>query len=184
MYRYIIALIPAVSLATGKPPAPTPVAPPSAVSESSSTSVSHSNSISSSSSMSHSGDSAANNSLTVNSTRNAPAVIAAAVYPTAGCQAGFGIGGSGVNGGGLVNFSFTKKECEKVVLAQNFAAIGMPDTACKILATTKAFKRAGIKVDCTPAPIPVAALPDMGQYVKREELIERDKRIVEAVTKK
>lgn len=132
--------------------------------------------------------------------RNAPSVALGGVYPTAGCQAGFGIGGSGVNGSGLINFSFTKKECETVVLAQNFAAIGMPDVSCKVLMTTKAWKRAAAKDDtltalCAPKPAPaapVAAAPapvqivpvDTSQFVKREELAERDSRIIKAVTSK
>lgn len=95
-------------------------------------------------------------STTYKAVRNPPSIALAGVYPTASCQGGIGLGGSGPNGAGLVSFSFTKKECETVVLAQNFLAIGMPDVSCKILSTTKAFKRAGIKVDCSPAQ-PVAS---------------------------
>lgn len=129
--------------------------------------------------------------------RNAPSVALGSVYPTATCQGGLGIGGSGVNGSGLLNFSFTKKECETVVLAQNFAAIGMPETSCDILKTTKAWKRAAkanpkIQADCDARGkyevVPVteqAAKPvDLSPYVKRDELAEHERRIVEKVTQK
>lgn len=128
--------------------------------------------------------------------RNAPSVALGSVYPTAGCQGGFGIGGSGVNGSGLLNFSFTKKECETVVLAQNFAALGMPETSCDILKTTKAWKRAvkanpEIAAVCDPQPEATsdAAPPqspeiDMSNYVKREELEERDRRMIQKFTNK
>lgn len=128
--------------------------------------------------------------------RNAPSFAIASVYPTAGCQAGVSLGGSGVNGGGGLAFSLTKKECEAVVLAQNFAAIGMPDTSCDILKTTKAFKRAAKQipalkdVSCEPKAPPsefkssATVTPDLTPYVKRDELAERDRRIIEAVTRK
>lgn len=129
--------------------------------------------------------------------RNAPAIAAPSIYPTAGCQAGVSMGGSGPGGAGLLGFSFTKKECEIVVLAQNFASIGMTDTACDILKTTKAFQRTGLKdVPCvTPKPLPPPAVPaaptnltvttpDLSQYVKRDELAERDRRLMEAATRK
>ena len=123
---------------------------------------------------------------TYHAVRNAPSVALGSVFPTASCQGGFGIGGSGVNGSGLLNFSFTKKECETFLLAQHFMSIGMPDISCEILKTTKAFKRAlkqypelQMLVDCSPPvkatmeaakPITSVAPPDMSQYVTKEEL--------------
>lgn len=123
---------------------------------------------------------------TYRAVRNAPSVALGSVFPTASCQGGFGIGGSGVNGSGLLNFSFTKKECETFLLAQHFMSIGMPDISCEILKTTKSFKRAlkqypelRTLVDCSP-PVNVTteaaksttsvAPPDMSQYVTKEEL--------------
>ena len=61
-------------------------------------------------------------------------------------------------GASLIGFSFTKKECETVVLAQNFAAIGMTDTACDVLLTTAAAKRA-FKGRDMPKCNPQAAAP-------------------------
>jgi hypothetical protein len=141
----------------------------------------------------------AGNTQTINSSykgvRNAPSVALGAVYPTASCQGGVGLGGSGVNGSGLLNFSFTKKECETVVLAQNFAALGMPDVSCEILKTTKAWKRAVVNnpelaAHCeqpepaSQAQAAVASPPDMSSYVKRDELQERDARMLRTMSKK
>lgn len=136
-------------------------------------------------------------SSTYKAVRNAPSVALGSVYPTATCQGGVGVGGSGVNGSGLLNFSFSKKECETVVLAQNFASIGMPETSCDILKTTKAWKRAlaaskDLKADCDARGkyevVPVdeqAAKPvDLSPYVRRDELAEHERRIVEKVTQK
>jgi len=123
---------------------------------------------------------------TYHAVRNAPSVALGSVFPTANCQGGVGFGGSGVNGSGLLNFSFTKKECETFLLAQHFMLIGMPDISCEILKTTKSFKRAlnqypelQMLVDCSPPvkvtteaakPITSVAPPDMSQYVTKEEL--------------
>lgn len=123
---------------------------------------------------------------TYHAVRNAPSVALGSVFPTASCQGGFGLGGSGVNGSGLLNFSFTKKECETFLLAQHFMSIGMPDISCEILKTTKSFKRAlkqypelQLLVDCSPPvkvtmeaakPTTSVAPPDMSQYVTKEEL--------------
>jgi hypothetical protein len=115
--------------------------------------------------------------------RNAPSVALGAGFPTAGCQGVAGIGGSGVNGSGLFNFSFTKKECETVVLAQNFAALDMPDVSCEILKTTKAWQRAveknpALEANCAPLtkeetalPISITPIhPDMSIYATKEDL--------------
>jgi hypothetical protein len=100
-----------------------------------------------------------------------------------------------VNGSGLLNFSYSKKECETIVLAQNFASIGMPETSCDLLKTTKAWNRAAainpkLVAECEPkappvaeAPAPVAA-PDLSGFVKKEELAEHERRIVTAVASK
>lgn len=133
--------------------------------------------------------------ITSNAVRNAPAIALGAVFPTAGCQGGVGLGGSGVNGGGLLNFSYTKNECETVVLAQNFAAIGMPETSCDILKTTKAWQRAiaanpQIAASCEPkpaaVPLPTKALPptDLAVYVTRDELNEVAQRIISTTSSK
>lgn len=146
------------------------------------------------------GDSAASAdnalSLTQNyeAKRSAPSIAAASVYPTAGCQGGVSLGGSGSGGAGLLGFSFTKRECETVVLAQNFAAIGMAETSCDLLKTTKAWRRATernpqLAANCEPKPESVAVaepapVADTSQFVTREELAERDRRIIQQATVK
>lgn len=127
------------------------------------------------------------NSVAITSTyrgvRNAPSVALGGVFPTADCQGGFGLGGSGINGSGLLNFSFSKKECQLVVLAQNFAALGMPDVSCEILKTTKAWQNAvkrnpNLAAVCeTPEVVShssdaAASVPavDMSSYATKEEL--------------
>lgn len=95
--------------------------------------------------------------------RNAPAIMAGNVFPTASCKSGFGIGGSGTAGGGLLNIATTDKECQVVVLSQNFSAIGRDETACLLLKTTKTWERSIKKdpalasLDCSPKPAPAAA---------------------------
>jgi hypothetical protein len=78
-----------------------------------------------------------------------------------GCGVGGNAGGSGVNGSGFLGIAFTPAECYAFSLSQAFAAIGMPDTACDVLLTTKAAKRAfkgKAMPDCTTAsnrdPVP------------------------------
>lgn len=149
----------------------------------------------SSSDSSASSDNALNLTQNYKGVRNAPSVIGGTIYPTAGCERGFGIGGSGPNGGGLLNFSYGKGECETVVLAQNFAQIGMPETACDLLKTTKSWKRAlkanpKLAANCEPktpdpiAQVPINETPDLSQYVRRDELAERDRRIITTLSSK
>jgi hypothetical protein len=80
--------------------------------------------------------------------RNAPGIVGGNVYPTASCKGGFSIGGSGPAGGGLLNIATTDKECQVIILAQNFQSQGRDATACKLLLTTKTWKRA-LKADPT-----------------------------------
>lgn len=86
----------------------------------------------------------------------APSIAAPSVFPTATCQSGISIGGSSAGGGGLLGFSFTKRECELVVLAQNYLALGMYVPACETLNKTKAARRAfGNNLPACSAPVPV-----------------------------
>lgn len=83
--------------------------------------------------------------------RNAPAAVAPNVYPTATCQKSVSLGLSWLTGGAGGGMSYADKECQTTVLAQNFAAIGMTDTACDVLTTSDAWARA------------VAAKPELAQ---------------------
>jgi hypothetical protein len=83
--------------------------------------------------------------------RNAPSVAQGALI-TSGCGFGGNAGGSNVNGAGFLGISFTTNECYLYMLAQSFSAIGMPDTACDVLLSTRsarhAFKGKALP-DCT-----------------------------------
>lgn len=99
----------------------------------------------------------------VQAKRNAPSISGGTVFPTASCKGGFGIGGSGPAGGGLLNIATTDKECQTILLGDHFAAIGMPETACDMYKTTKTWDRAvaknpNIRAACD-APAPAAAAP-------------------------
>ena len=83
-----------------------------------------------------------NISTHVQAKRNAPSISGGTVFPTASCKGGFGIGGSGPAGGGLLNIATTDRECQTVLLGDHFAAIGMPETACDLYKTTKTWERA------------------------------------------
>lgn len=101
-----------------------------------------------------------NISTHVEAKRNAPSISGGTVFPTASCKGGFGIGGSGPAGGGLLNIATTDKECQTILLGDHFAAIGMPETACDLFKTTKTWERAlaknpNIRAVCD-APAPAA----------------------------
>lgn len=86
--------------------------------------------------------------------RNAPSIAGSIVFPSASCKGGFGIGGSGVNGGGLLNVATTDKECQTILLGDHFATIGHRDVACELFKTTKAWDRAlkknpNLTADCS-----------------------------------
>ena len=128
------------------------VAQASSESTSASTSVSHGgNSVATGGEASQSqtalGGDASNNgnsqATTINQSapRNAPSVAQGSLIPS-GCGVAGNAGGSGVNGSGFLGIAFTTDECYKFLLAQSFSAIGMPDTACDVLLTTKAARKA------------------------------------------
>lgn len=84
-----------------------------------------------------------------NDVRQTPATFVPPQFSTAPCQQAGGVGGAG----GLFSFgvsgSRTNRECEKRATAQDFAAIGNPEAAAKILCRTKAAKAAGLTMgDC------------------------------------
>lgn len=94
--------------------------------------------------------------------RNAPSISGGTVFPTASCKGGFGIGGSGPAGGGLLNIATTDKECQTILLGDHFAAIGMPETACDLYKVTKTWERAlkknpNIRAVCDAVVTPAAA---------------------------
>lgn len=136
----------------------------------------------------------AGNSQSVNTKveRSAPSLGQGGLY-NSGCGAGVNGGGSSPGGAGFLGATWTTHDCYLFLLAQRYEAIGMPDTACDVLNSTraarKAFERLGIEPpDCKlkkPAEVvieshsqPVAPAIDLSKYVTRDELVERDRRIL------
>lgn len=82
-----------------------------------------------------------------NDVHQTPATFVPPQFSTAPCQQAGGAGGAG----GVFSFgisgSRTNRECEKRATAQDFAAIGNPEAAAKILCKTKAAKAAGLTMD-------------------------------------
>jgi len=74
--------------------------------------------------------------------RNAPPVYLGNVTATMSCAGGFQAGSSSQGGSGALGFSWISADCRSVVAADKFREIGMVDTACRILKTTKGFQRA------------------------------------------
>lgn len=118
-------------------------------------------------------------SVSFNSTyvakRNAPGAYAPSVYPTATCQKSVSLGFSGLWGGGSTGMSYSDKECQTTVLAQNLAAIGMTDTACDVLKTSDTWARAVkanpelANVSCRLAPPAAPAAPPVVEYTVPRE---------------
>jgi hypothetical protein len=83
---------------------------------------------------------------------NAPPVFLGNISATMSCSGGFNAGGSSQDGSGALGFSWVSGDCRSVVAADKFRELGMVDTACKILKTTKGFKRA-VKSDPSLADV-------------------------------
>jgi hypothetical protein len=73
--------------------------------------------------------------------RSAPPVGPGVIAPN-GCGAGAQGGGSNTRGAMMAGFAWTTDECYAFILAQSFQAIGDRTSACEILLTTNAAKRA------------------------------------------
>lgn len=138
------------------------------------------------------------NTLTVNETqvRNAPA-LGQGSFAIQGCGVAGNVGGSNTNGSGFFGFGFTPEQCYDFMLAQSYQALGAYAAACEVLNNSRAGRRAakrGVTLPvCTPPTPPAAvvtptpappALIDMSPYVTREELRERDDRIVRTLRSK
>ena len=103
------------------------------------------NSVSSGSSSVSQGGAAFNGGNVQSSTdvveRSAPSVGLGVIAPN-GCGAGVQGGGSGTGGAGMLGFAWTTSECYAFILAQSYNAIGDRKTACLVLNTTNAARRA------------------------------------------
>lgn len=105
------------------------------------------------------GGQAASNTSTTNvsyrTERNAPPVYLGQLTATMSCSGSFNAGSSSQGGSGAFGFTWISGDCRSVVTADKFRELGMVDTSCKILKTTKGFKRAAkanpelTNIDCT-----------------------------------
>jgi hypothetical protein len=130
--------------------------------------------------------------------RSAPSLGQGGLY-NSGCGAGLNGGGSTPGGAGFLGATWTTHDCYLFLLAQRYESIGMADTACDILNSTRAAKRAferlGInapdcKLKASETTVigthtdPILPAIDLSQYVTRDELVERDRRIMQRTTAK
>lgn len=143
----------------------------------------------------------AGNSLEVNThvQRSAPGVGQGGLF-VGDCGAGANGGGSNTNGAAFLGFAWTPGDCKLLKAAAAYQALGMYDAACEMVNGISAVKARWKTLKMTPpdcairqaqfydnnAPAreaPPAAV-DLSEYVKRDELAEREKRIVERTTRK
>ena len=108
--------------------------------------------------------------------RNAPPVYLGQLSATMSCSGSFNAGSSSPGGAGAFGFTWISGDCRSVVAADKFRELGMIDTSCKILKTTKGFKRAAkadptlASIDCAIKPTPAAAIippPQASAYAPR-----------------
>jgi len=150
-------------------------------------------------------DASADNSQSLNQNyeyrevSDVPPLLLPAILPN-GCGAGINGAGADRGAAGALGMTWTTRSCYQFMSATAFAGIGDYETACALWADLNrdAFKRIGKTPDCSSVakrlyderklsnssvvvPPPVM---DMSQYITREELIERDKRILEKSTRK
>lgn len=79
----------------------------------------------------------------------APDVFAPPVYPTAPCVVGASGGGSWLTGAFGFGFGLKDGECQKLETARAFRQIGEDQAALHLLCTTRAARKAHLKV-CRP----------------------------------
>lgn len=119
--------------------------------------------------------------------RQAPS-IAQGSFAIQGCGAAGNVGGTNSHGAAFLGLGFTPAECYAFLLAQAYQAVGETQTACEVLNSTKAAKRAekrGVKLaDCTPVVVVEKEPLLQTRFVTQEELAEHEKRIIKSVVKK
>lgn len=121
--------------------------------------------------------------------RSAPAAVQGSIA-ISGCSVGGNAGGSNVGGAGFLGLAFTPPECYAFALAQAYQAVGEQKTACLVLNSTNAAKRAvkrGVTLpSCKPfvAEVTPQVTGDTTEFVTRPELAEHERRIVGAVVGK
>lgn len=194
---YLLALIPAVSLANGphntvKPPTDKPVSSATASATSSATS-----SASTGDATASTGDTSATggeSSLTYTEARQAPSVGQGSIG-IVGCGAGGNVGASNTGGAAFLGIAYTPYHCQLLLAAKAYEATGHKKAACELVNLLPAVKRAQKQGFTPPScaepvapvqpPVVVNVEPaDTSGFVKREELIERERRQTERLTAK
>ncbi len=116
-------------------------------------------------------DNAGNTQQTTNVVeRSAPGVGLGVIAPN-GCGAGAQGGGSNTRGAMMAGFAWTTDECYAFILAQSFQAIGDRQSACEILLTTNAAKRAvkrGAKMACAVQVTTLVTVQQPGVYTREQ----------------
>lgn len=185
------------AFATTKPetPQPTPTSTATSSAHSDAVALSSSTSNSGAQSFSHggnassyTGDSNANNSLTINDrdVRQAPSSFGTPIFASGPCtvatSGGLSGPGFGVSGGkARIDAECNLREMVRILTPLN------PRIALKLACTDEHVKAIAGDCELPPAPVPCQVCEpkaDLSEYVKKSDLIERDKRILEKVTSK
>ena len=197
MKYLILALIPSISLATVKPEVP-PATTATSSSEASSSALSVSGAHATgghggnaTGGQAVSGGSFSSNAVNITEQRQVPGV-AQGSFAIQGCQSAGNAGGSNVGGSAFLGFGYTSAECYSFMLAQAYAAVGQQKTACDVLNSTKAAKRAekrGVTLpDCAQLAPQVAVIASQKpsesavEASKPQECASKD-HVTETVTK-
>ena len=156
--RYLILLIPSISLATGGYEPPKPVQTPTQTQgqaqvqgqhqgqgqEQSANSEARASSTASAQGGAGGNSQASNAGQTVITERSAPA-LGQGSFAIQGCGVAGNAGHSGTGGASFLGFGFTPEQCYDFQLAQAYAALGAVRAACDVLNFSKAGKRAKMR---------------------------------------
>lgn len=144
------------------------------------------NSVSGSASRAAAGATSGSNSgVTLNSVsdyREAANVPNLGIIAPNGCGMGVQGGGSSRGGGAVGGIVWTTDECYAFILAQSYQSLGLRESACEVLGSTKAAERAVKRGARLPSCIPAVVV--VTQYVERstEGMYTREQ--VDAIVKK
>lgn len=112
------------------------------------------------------------------------------------CGAGVNGGGSNTNGAGFLGITWTPEDCKLILAAKVFIALGMYDSACEmtmgisaVQARWKDIKKLNpnfVKPSCEikPPTTQVEKQVDMSQYVRKDEQVERDRKMIQTLSSK
>lgn len=118
--------------------------------------------------------------------RQAPPAFAPAIFASGPCAYGWSAGISSPVGGLTGGKSKTDPGCDRREVARVLTPLN-PQLALKVLCADPIVAPLATEDDCKymqPAIAASAPAPDLSGYVKREELDERDRRMLERATRK